>query len=171
MKKVKEMTVCMETGKVCFRVRSAYNQLIEVMQGIDALEAGEQNYGMAYEVAHTAMTAKKVELSKQVHKTCLNCEVDVAKKELKKAEKAEREAIRILNEVTDIIWYSLIEIESFSRDTLYDLWQYACDIDEDCIVANKVLEDAERVCYEARENFRAKQKLFDTMYPEDVNIE
>lgn len=142
MKKVKEMATCMETGKVCFRVREAYNQLVEVILIIEALEDSEQNCCMAYDIAHTAMTAKKVELSKQVHKTCLNCEVEVAKQALKKAEKAEREAVRYCDKVYDFIWSG----------------------SADYIAASAALTEAYDAHIIAEEVLKVKQELFNAVY-------
>ncbi len=172
MKKVKEMTVCMGTGKVCFRVRDAYNQLIEVMQGIDALKAGEQNDTMAYEVAHTAMMAVKNDLSKQVHKTCLNCEVEAAKQAVKKAEKSIREAVRVCNEASDIVLCRLLaDKEHFEISKLYNLWDAARLTDLDCIEAELALLEAYNVRNIAREVLKVKQELLNRLCPQGIELD
>lgn len=174
MKKVKEMIVCIGTGKVCFRVRSTYNQLVEVMQSINALESNEQNGTMDYEVAHTAMIAVENELYKQIHKTCLNCEVEVAKQAVKKAEKAVLVAIRASQEPYNAVWLNVganLGDKKLSYIAFCKLGQDACAIDEDCIAASKAIKSAQRVRNAAREVLEAKQELFNGMYPQGVELD
>lgn len=144
MKKVKEMVTCMSTGKVCFRVRSAYNQLIEVTSSINALEACEQSGTMAYDVAHTAMTA------------------------VKNADKAERDAVRAQNHAYDVVWYNLRDKISTEQGytALFNSCQDVCAVDLDFIAAKQALIEVYKVQHEANKVFKVKQELFNNMYPE-----
>ena len=174
MKKVKEMTVCMRTGKVCFRVRSPYNQLIEVTSSIRTLEVIGQSGTMAYEIAHTAMTAVRNELCKQVHKTCLNCELEVVKQAAKKAEKAVREAIRDSHKAYNISSMRVlegIEGEQLSIFEVHKLYQNASLADADCIAAKQALLEVYKVQHDANRVFKVKQELFNRLYPQDVELD
>jgi hypothetical protein len=170
MTKVKEMVTCMGTGKVCFRVRDAYNQLLKVTSSINALEADGQDGTIAYEIAHTAMSALKNDLSKQVHKTCLNCELDVARKAAKQAEKVVREARRASNEAYEISAMRVregIEEEQLRQLTtreVYELYQSARLVDSDCIAAEQAIQDAYKVLYAANVVLRDKKEVFDRFY-------
>jgi hypothetical protein len=169
MKKVKEMAVCMKKGKVCVRAKSAYNQLIEVTSSINALEAEEQSDTVAYEVLHASMTAVKNELIKQVHETCLDCEIDIAKKEVRKAEKAIRDARRAQNHAYDDVWYRLrADNKHLEPSKLYNLGSDVRLTDPDCIAAKEALDATYKARNIAAELLRNKQDMLNRLYPQDT---
>lgn len=167
MKKVKEMAVCMGKGKVCEKVQEAYSQLIEVLSGMEELEAYGQTETMAYEIAHTAMIAKKIELSKQIHKTCLGCEIKTAEKAVYYAYKNVFAAISIANEVNSTVLQSMmLENKNISIDEYSRCVKEAHEASEPYKLAEQELDTARESLNEAKKVLSSKQYLFSAMYAE-----